>query len=938
MNSVNKILPDYADDKLNDDDSQCDSAIGLVGLRNIGNTCFMNSALQIVLNVSPFTRLFNARAQTWSQQSQMPLSKAYLQLLNDMGHLDVQVGAPIRRNAATPGRILDVMRIAHPIYRGFYQHDSQEFLRTFLGDLHEELKLTPFNESKYPSSAPAVNGVKSENGSGDVNYNDKMLWKNKRGRNRKSKELNPQSPKTEPAKPLPLSSSAVKDVFQGCTVTCVKCLSCEKVFHRNEVFLDLSLPISLPHSKPKITELTGTPHAQFPSTSTSPRLSSAIINTNSTSSNSLSNNSKSLFRQSVDTSMGLFYWASLYLVWMLTWIKSVPPISYLTYYLVSALMWLKRSAITWDYSLSGVDKNMAWEKNIELEDCLDTFFDVSELSGENMYYCGNCSKYTNGRMHLEITKLPEILCLHLKRFRLDFNTSKIYSRVNFPLHGLSLKKYLHTSCKDKVWEYDLSGVVCHTGNMRFGHYFTYALNNGDGEWYEFNDSVVSHVDADTISSLTSEAYLLVYRKRQDYIRPIRDQFSIKESQQVAYISIHWLLRFSEFADPGPITNSDFLCNHGALQPLLAADRDKYYTVVPYEMWNYLYSHFGGGPYVDDLRPCDVCQEKLNLLEARRKQEFDAFNESPANSEYMYVISREWFKSWANFVCGHEVEPPGPINNSRILESFGSLPGNYKIRMPQASDQIDWVSQSQWNFLFSTYGGGPEHAVRNCDFVEKNVTDEAEAIEKNDKPEFMDVENGGNFGSGCAEEIDKGEMELFENGIGKVAPNSLELAIDEEESNKSPNEDVITLSSHLETHALNENGNSSADANCPILSPLTINCSSSNSTSGVGTMSFQTEGSHKIESYSVPSPNSYPTNSTTSSSSAFGDVKNGFNETLGKGCAALEQVQKDTHGPSLNGKMNGGERELEPMDAEVTPQHHLLSINGTASAKNGRPDL
>lgn len=69
-----------------------------------------------------------------------------------MGHLDDQVDTFIRHKHSTPSRILDVMRITHPIFRGLYQQDSQEFLRAFLGDLHEELKLVPFNESKYPSS------------------------------------------------------------------------------------------------------------------------------------------------------------------------------------------------------------------------------------------------------------------------------------------------------------------------------------------------------------------------------------------------------------------------------------------------------------------------------------------------------------------------------------------------------------------------------------------------------------------------------------------------------------------------------------------------------------------------------------------------------------------------------------------------------------------
>lgn len=63
---------------------------------------------------------------------------------------------------------------------------------------------------------------------GDINT-DKRPPKNRRGRKRKSKEPSNGSPQKELAKSAPTSSSAVKDVFQGGTVTCVKCLSCEKV-------------------------------------------------------------------------------------------------------------------------------------------------------------------------------------------------------------------------------------------------------------------------------------------------------------------------------------------------------------------------------------------------------------------------------------------------------------------------------------------------------------------------------------------------------------------------------------------------------------------------------------------------------------------------------------------------------------------------------------
>ena len=106
------------------------------------------------LDVShPFTRLFFARLQTLPSSQLTPLSKAYVNLLYEMGHLeahDSHSWSSPRRSVASPSSILDTIRISYPMFRGVFQHDSQEFMRAFLSDLHDELKFKPFDESKFP--------------------------------------------------------------------------------------------------------------------------------------------------------------------------------------------------------------------------------------------------------------------------------------------------------------------------------------------------------------------------------------------------------------------------------------------------------------------------------------------------------------------------------------------------------------------------------------------------------------------------------------------------------------------------------------------------------------------------------------------------------------------------------------------------------------------
>ena len=64
---------------------------------------------------------------------------------------------------------------------------------------------------------------------------------------------------------------------------------------------------------------------------------------------------------------------------------------------------------------------------------------------------------------MSIVKLPEVLCIHLKRFRFDaYFSTKISRHIQFPLKDLDMGPYLKQ--KDQLGcTYDLNTIITHYG-------------------------------------------------------------------------------------------------------------------------------------------------------------------------------------------------------------------------------------------------------------------------------------------------------------------------------------------------------------------------------------------------------------------------------------------------------------------------------------------
>lgn len=290
-------------------------------------------------------------------------------------------------------------------------------------------------------------------------------------------------------------------------------------------------------------------------------------------------------------------------------------------------------------------------------------------------------------------------------------SSKISLAVSFPLKGLDMRPYLHTDCVSKISSYELFSVICHHGTAGGGHYTCFARNSG--QWYEFDDQYVTKVSSEKVQ--TCEAYVLFYQKISSTSEVIRDKAEkimdeYADSIKRAYISRQWVNRFYFCSEPGPIDNSDFLCQHGAICPDRHLDLDKIAMVIPFELYDYLYKKFGGSSPLLNITLCPICLAIQNRLLLEMETFLQISKEAQSQDvPHTHYLSTHWYTQWHNFVQKKTLDPPGPIDNTKINLN--------QLDLNEAAD----IPESIWNFFYNIYGGGPEICIRPT--IEKAESDD-----------------------------------------------------------------------------------------------------------------------------------------------------------------------------------------------------------------------
>ncbi|KAI9511390.1 hypothetical protein F5148DRAFT_1171203 [Russula earlei] len=187
---------------------------GTLGLGNLGNTCFMNSAIQCLAHTPQLTDYFLTGVFTQELNPDNPLGM-HGEIARSFGALLQRIWSETSQGASyAPREFKSVLSRFAPQFSGYQQHDTQEFVAFLLDGLHEDLNRVlkkPYVEKPDWNGGSDLELVKLACSS----------WEGYMKRN----------------------DSVIVDLFQGQYRSTLVCPECSKVSITFDPFMYLTLPL-----------------------------------------------------------------------------------------------------------------------------------------------------------------------------------------------------------------------------------------------------------------------------------------------------------------------------------------------------------------------------------------------------------------------------------------------------------------------------------------------------------------------------------------------------------------------------------------------------------------------------------------------------------------------------------------------------------------------
>lgn len=179
---------------------------------------------------------------------------------------------------------------------------------------------------------------------------------------------------------------------------------------------------------------------------------------------------------------------------------------------------------------------------VTLDECLRSYCSEEMLSGDEVWKCPHCRREREATKQITITRAPQFLVVHFKRFAAGRSTTarKVRTPIDFPLRGFDLEPYMlpQPSAEEAAeiarkynsqnvrpelammppYIYDAYAVMRHIGTtLTSGHYTCAVKDVARKCWRMFNDTRVTDFQPEQLghgAALTNEeAYIVFYQRR-----------------------------------------------------------------------------------------------------------------------------------------------------------------------------------------------------------------------------------------------------------------------------------------------------------------------------------------------------------------------------------------------------------------------------------------
>jgi len=248
-------------------------------------------------------------------------------------------------------------------------------------------------------------------------------------------------------------------------------------------------------------------------------------------------------------------------------------------------------------SVKEVEKSPQEAASVSLQDCFDLYTKAEKLGVQDAWLCTNCNRKREAVKRMFLWSVPEVLVIHLMRFRQSSpsSTNKLTTMVDFPMESLDMTPSVVKSEKNvtepkktenegppssggesapirmlnalSLWRsrrsssrsaatsgaslsagrneeeylYDLYAVCNHHGSdLQGGHYTANCRNPTDGQWYSFDDVHTKPLRESEV--LTQDAYILFYQRQTQH----SSSSTSSSSSSASSGQEHWVYRMPDY--------------------------------------------------------------------------------------------------------------------------------------------------------------------------------------------------------------------------------------------------------------------------------------------------------------------------------------------------------------------------------------------------------